>query len=434
MHDFGVVSSSRWRGWVLGFAVFLLPALSIAVPSGYSWGAGLLVLLGIAAWPGALRHLHAWPRDLHRWALCAGGMGLVWTLHTYVDGQWLMRTLGVDRSLKYLLLLLALPAVLGGLPRIDALRWGCWVGALLAGAMAAWQWLWLGLDRAAGHTNAIQFGNLALLLALWSWIWVRASTTGIERMVGYAAVLAGGFASLASGSRGGWLVAPVLVALVWWLDRQGSSPARRDAPRGRVPRWAKAALGALLLCLAAALLPPVQQRVNEAVSEVQAFRTQGQSMTSVGHRLAHWQLAWRLGLERPWLGWGQVDYEARKHAAVVAGETPPVVEQFNHAHNEWLDMFAKRGLVGVLALAAFLAIPGACYARALRQPAGDGLEVRERAALCGLVLVVGFAGFGLTQVMFAHNNGNMMYLFMNLLWLAALVRPASQLSSGDHAH
>ena len=50
-------------------------------------------------------------------------------------------------------------------------------------------------------------------------------------------------------------------------------------------------------------------------------------------------------------------------------------------------------------------------------------------ALCGLVTVVGFVGFGMTQVMFAHNNANMVYLFMNLLWLAALVTPPARPSA-----
>ena len=88
-------------------------------------------------------------------------------------------------------------------------------------------------------------------------------------------------------------------------------------------------------------------------------------------------------------------------------------------------MFAKRGLVGVLALAAFFAIPAWRYARALRRaPPGQPYGPTEQAALCGLVGVLGFVGFGMTQVMFAHNNAHMMFLFMNLLWLAVMARPS----------
>jgi O-antigen ligase len=41
--------------------------------------------------------------------------------------------------------------------------------------------------------------------------------------------------------------------------------------------------------------------------------------------------------------------------------------------------------------------------------------------VCGLVMVVGYLGFGMTQVVFAHNSTSMVYLFMNLIWLATLL-------------
>lgn len=414
------VNAPRWKACALSLAAFLIPALSLALPSGYSWGAALLVLLGLAAWPGALRSSRDWPIELRWWGGTVAAMGLVWALHTHVDGQWQMRTLGIERSLKYGLLLLALPALRCGLPRIDTLRWGCWVGALATGLLAAWQWQVLDWDRAAGHTNAIQFGNLALLLGLWSWIWARHAPSRRQALVGHAAALAGAFASLASGSRGGWLVAPVLVALVWVLDARD----RRQTLRDRLPRLLKAGAAGLALCVAFVWLPPVQERIAEATREYQAWRTQGRSETSVGQRLAHWGLAWELGLQKPWLGWGQVAYDAQKQALIAAGQAPQGVADFNHAHHEWIDMFAKRGLVGVLALAGFFGIPAWRYARALRRaPRGDAYGPAELAALCGLVTVLGFAGFGMTQVMFAHNNANMVFLFMNLLWLAVIAHP-----------
>lgn len=416
------VKAPRWKACALSLAVFLTPALALALPSGYSWGAALLVLLGLAAWPRALRHPGEVPTELRWWGGTVAAMGLVWALHTHVDGHWQMRTLGIERSLKYGLLLLALPALRFGLPRIDALRWGCWIGALGTGVLAGWEWLWLGKDRAEGFTNAIQFGNLALLLGLWSWIWARHAPTRALMVIGHLAALAGAFASLASGSRGGWLVAPVLVALVWVLDARDRPQTLRD----RLPRLLKAGAVGLALCAAFAWLPPVQERIAEATREYQAWRTQGRSETSVGQRLAHWGLAWELGLQKPWLGWGQVAYDAQKQALIAAGKAPQGVADFNHAHHEWIDMFAKRGLVGMLALAGFFGIPAWRCARALRRaPRGHAHGPAELAALCGLVTVLGFVGFGMTQVMFAHNNANMVFLFMNLLWLAVIAHPGT---------
>ena len=77
-------------------------------------------------------------------------------------------------------------------------------------------------------------------------------------------------------------------------------------------------------------------------------------------------MAWHMALQKPLLGWGQTDYDARKRELVAQGRVSPVLLGFNHAHQEWLDMFAKRGLVGVLGLALFLAVPGWLRPRALK--------------------------------------------------------------------
>lgn len=397
-------------------AAFLTPALALSLPSGYSWGAGLLVLLGLISAPSALAHFSRWPRSLRLWAGVILLMGAVWAMHTHADGQWLWTTLGLDRVLKYALALVALMALVGGLPSVQPLRWGCWAGSAGAGLLGFWQWDGSDLERASGFTNAIQFGNLALLLALWSWVWARQSVQRQERWLGYAAALLGGYASFASGSRGGWIVAPVLVLMVLLLDR----PVLREPGKNRLRRTLAACGLVVGLTLAALAVPQIQERSRLAAQEVHSWRVSGEADNSVGQRLEHWTMAWHLALQKPVLGWGQTAYDQHKQALVAAGRVSPVLLDFNHAHQEWLDMFAKRGLVGVLGLALFFAVPALVY-WPLRQRHGQARSASSALALCGLLTVVGFAGFGMTQVMFAHNNAHIMYLFMNSLWLAALV-------------
>ena len=116
-------------------------------------------------------------------------------------------------------------------------------------------------------------------------------------------------------------------------------------------------------------------------------------------------------------------YQQEKKRRVAAGLAHPIVLQFGHAHNEWLDMFAKRGVLGLGGLLLFYAVPLALFwPTRVRVLGADGLV--DRQALClrlvGVLLPLGYLGFGLTQVFLAHFNGNMVYLFMVSFTLAAL--------------
>ncbi|MBY4596378.1 O-antigen ligase family protein [Ottowia caeni] len=425
----------------LNAAVLLLLALSLTVPSGYSWGAVILLVLGLMRWPAVLRGRVAWPPNMRAWALVILLMGLVWSMHIVADGKLITHSLGLDRSIKYLLVFLVVPALLARRPSEAALNWGCWVGAWGAGLTAIWQVGFLGWDRAAGYTNAIQFGNLALLLAAWSG--VRAIQTPVrwQKAIGWGAVLLGVVASITSGSRGGWLTLPALMLLGFWF----SAPAP-TSPSQSLPRALKAAGVTLAACVALLALPSVQQRIDIGIHEWRAHEQRAED-TSVGLRRSFWSLALKVGEAHPWVGAGQHGYEAMQKEAVARQEIPEAALGYNHAHNEWLDMFAKRGLLGVAGLALFFAVPGVMFARGLGShrrarssghsedskkadvPTGDQLapvtrsSTERAAALCGLMTVLGFVGFGLTQVMFAHNNGTMMYLLAVTLWISCMQPP-----------
>ncbi len=425
----------------LNAAVFLLLALSLTVPSGYSWGAVLLLVLGLISWPAVLRGRVAWPREMRIWAVVILLMGMVWSMHIVVDGKLITHSLGLDRSIKYLLVFLVLPALIARRPSEASLNWGCWIGAWCAGLTALWQVGVLGWDRAAGYTNAIQFGNLALLLAAWSGVRAMQTPVRWQKAVGWLAVFMGVVASVTSGSRGGWLTLPALMLLGFWFSAPPPSSSSRALPRAL-----KAAGITLAACVALLALPSVQQRIDIGIHEWRAHEQRAED-TSVGLRRSFWSLALQIGEAHPWLGAGQQGYEAMQQEAVSRGEIPEAALGYNHAHNEWLDMYAKRGLLGVAGLALFFAVPGVMFARRLggggrsrsrsnsednHQAGAPGsshsdlvtrTDAERAAALCGLMTVLGFVGFGLTQVMFAHNNGTMMYLLAVTLWIASMQPP-----------
>lgn len=424
LHESKGMDMSTHSRWV-NAAAFLLPALSLGVPSGYSWGVLLLCVAGLATLLSTPRT--ACPKRYMAWfAWSALLMGAVSASDAWLASSW--RWNALDKPVKFGLVVLAMAAVVRSPVRGMVLKWGIWTGATGAGLTAFWQLQFLYMERAWGYTNAIQFGDIALLLGAWSWAWARHET-GRSRWFGWLAGLAGLYACVASASRGAWVMLPILGLLLAWPQ---SKHPDTDTPAASQPPHTRWAAAALTIGLTLSLLwPMIHGRVTEAWREVQQFQTSHETLTSVGQRLAHWQLAYRIGQDKPWLGWGEEGYIQEKQRQVDAGQAPHMLLMFDHAHNDWLELWAKKGLLGVAALLLLLGVPLSSYWHTLRHtrcPQGQCHDLaRLTSARCGLMLVVGFFGFGQTQVMFAHNSGTLMYLFMNLLFMSASLsaRPAS---------
>jgi len=289
---------------VMDAAALLFLALALVLPSGYSAGAVLLLLLGLAAWPALLRGRLPPSVPLAAWAGAVALMGAVWAMHILdADGRLVTSTLGLDRCLKYALVLLLLPALLVRRPAVWALGWGCALGAGGAGLLALWQVLGRHMHRAEGFTNAIQFGNLALLLGLFSAVWAMQAPATHARWAGWAGAALGLAASVTSGSRGGWVTLPVLLLLALWL---GVGTA--TAARGR--HALRAVLATVAVCALLALVPGVQQRAEKAADEYQR-QEQRADDSSIGLRLAFWPMAW----PRPGWAWAR--------AATSSASAPP---------------------------------------------------------------------------------------------------------------
>ncbi len=396
------LDTSLQRGASLG--AFALPALALCLPSGYSYGAAMLLLCALVG----LRRYPVWPSDTHgRWLMAAiVAMGALWFLE--IDTQ---RVSSFEMPAKYTFALLCVGFVARFPPSPRAWMAGVLVGASASGLMAFVQMAAFARKRAHGFTNEIQFGNLSLLLGTmalaialihwrrWPWRW---------RLAAAAATVLGFLGSLLSQSRGGWLALVLLLPLCLWLAREQFN-FRRSL--GAV------VAGVVLLVLGA--LPfraTLSERFAEAGNEIHAYQTTGDANTSVGQRLAHWRLAWDMGTDRPLLGWGgKAGYEKEKIRRVEAGSYPPVLLNFTHAHNELLDAFAKRGLVGVTGLVLFYAIPLWIFwptRRRMARCAGEQAQVTELTVRsCAVLLSASYVGFGWTQAFFSHNSGNMFYLF-----------------------
>lgn len=393
----------------LSISAFFFWALALAVPTGYSYGAVGILLFSLLGFKGAV--MHGIDKATWRLAGLLVVIGLLWG--SKFDG-WLSWS-DTDYWAKYWVAAFCMVVVAyrGIDPR--SIPWALAGGSLGAMAVALYQYHYLGISKASGFTNAIQYGGIAMYLGIATWTF--ALLGGYQRRYSFILWILGSFgvlASVLSETRGAWVVAPLLLLAIWMLLLQYGH--RRLAVYAVITSLF---LGVVTLI---PLWERVEGRVQQALVETHAYRENPEQAvnTSIGQRLEQWQLAWRLGMEQPFTGWGVEGFVARKKEYVDLGWADPSVNEYGHAHNEILDMFAKRGLIGVSGLLLFYVIPLAIFWPSRRriyalpaQQQKNGLALRTVASL----LPIAYFGFGWTQVFFAHNSGHMFYIFsLVALW------------------
>lgn len=383
-------------------AVFLMGALALVVPTGYSVGAALL-LLGSAALLFKRAPYSLGASD--RWVILALALyGCVVGGLSVVD----LGSSGFDIPMRFLLAIPVLLLIVRFPPRQACLWAGMAVGAGGAGSWALWQKSVIGVERAGGYLHVIQFGNLSMLMGVLCLAGLGWAMVQRYRLAWVIILLAGAFlgmlGSLLSGSRGGWIGLPVVGYVLYrGYGRQLSISVKL------------AAVGALLaIAVTMYALPQtgVQQRVHAGINDVHQYVSGAERDTSLGLRFEMWRGASSLIRERPLLGWGEAGYQAEMVRLGQQGDITMAATQFGHAHNEFVDAFAKRGMVGLFVLLFLYLVPMRMFASGLQHP---HLEVRAL-ALAGTLLPVAYIDFGLSQAFLSHNSGAMFYAF----WLAVL--------------
>ncbi|AVI62909.1 O-antigen ligase family protein [Halomonas sp. GFAJ-1] len=385
-------------------AVFLLSAACLVVPSGYSIGAVMLFIAGVGMI--IARRLPVLTKQ-DTWVIAALlAYAVVNMLEAWLDGQG---SSGLDRPIRFILAIPALLWVLRYPPKLAYLWGGIAVGAITAGSWSGWQKLVEGVERAQGHTQVIQFGNLSMLLGVlciaglgWAATQRRCGIWLALLLLGAAGGMLG---SLFSGSRGGWVGFPIVLLVLYRAYGNQLSVKLKIAT-----------LVAVVVGGATVYAVPqmgVQERIHHGFSDVAQYISGENRSTSVGARFDMWRGAALLIKEKPLTGWGSNGYADAMSAFGEAGVISDEAAQYGHAHNEFIDALAKRGLLGLVVLLTLYFVPLRLFARHLK---AKHLGTRALAT-AGVLLPVTFMDFGLTQVFMGHNSGVMMYAFLLVtLW------------------
>ncbi|MCD1648060.1 O-antigen ligase family protein [Marinobacter adhaerens] len=393
--------------------IFLFGVLCLTVDSGYSWGPALLFLAGLIL----LFRKSQWPRLKAESSVLVAVLALffgVWVLDVILRGE---SASGLDRPSRFLAAIVAFFWLLRYPPR-QAVFWLCLVvGAFGAAGIAVWERFVEDAARASGYNHPIQFGNLSMMFGLLCLCGAGWAVGQRNRVVWFCLLFTGflcGFlASILSGSRGGWVSLPFAVLVLYffyrpWLNKKVMS--------GIV-------MAGLVLVAVAYFVPQtgVQDRVMQVYYDVK-LHSEGKVNTPVGTRLEMWKAAAVMIAERPFTGWGQPGYEARMEVFADNGVIDRDILQYNHAHNEFLDITAKRGIGGLLSLLSLYFIPVIVFWRTIK---GEGLKRRSFAA-AGAMVCLSYVGFSLSQSFMSHNSGVMVFAFMLVICASLLFADARE--------
>ncbi|WP_455001284.1 O-antigen ligase family protein [Cardiobacterium hominis] len=387
-------------------ATFLFFALSLAVKSGYSYGVALLLLAALIALP------HWWPRRPHdaalRWLafgfFFAGSVALLDVIRSGIGAR------GLEAPLKFF----AVPLLLYFLATVPPKGRAIWAGAAcgaLLGLASAWYYSHfapelLPAGRAARYLHPIQLGNIAMLLALIAACSLRARPRHWQLLLALAGIVAGVCTTLLSQTRGSFF------ALAWTLFFLGLLSLRRRHFRAR-----SVALSATIVAITAALfwlgnMDVIGERLAAARHDI-ALYEQGKADTSIGARFEMWRFAWQEGSSYPLIGPGTAQLNVDKDGWRSAADLAP----FGHLHNEFLDAFARRGLLGLAAVLYLFLVPLWLYRRGEERDSPDAAALR----LAGRAQVLLYSGFSLTQAaLYSHNSGFLFFALPLCLIYAAL--------------
>ena len=289
----------------------------------------------------------------------------------------------------------------------SALRFGVLGGAALAGIWGYYQKVEVGMHRAMGDTNTqiAAFGDIGLIsgvmtVALLQPLWKTSKLWLLITLVGLAA---GVFASLASGTKGGWISVPFLC---WILVELTDNPTYRK-------RFTVMGVLSVTAMLVWWLSPFIQDRVSVIGPAIYKYFVLGEVHDfSAGIRLALWHGAALIFWDNPLFGTGPGTYGDQLRIYVDSGALTPEVLKILAPHSQFFNSIVESGIFGpVMVYGIYLSFILHCKRH---------LANNKSLATAGILMAVGFMDFGLVEVIWDINIAGVYFTVM-MVFIAGLL-------------
>ena len=274
--------------------------------------------------------------------------------------------------------------------------YGVAAGAVAAGVYAIVSNIWLSPGgRVTASYHAIAFGDLATVLAFMSLLGLRFSRQkrhAAYLLVPIMAFVLGTIASISSGTRGAWIAVPAFLVINFFYWKRYLKPLQLTS----------IVILILLILLSVYKMPEsrIANRVQLIYKDLTnySYDREANNPTSTAMRFEGWLAAWEIYKEHPVLGAGPGNFKPLVINMIAEGKRSRIISKFSQPHNAYLAVMADCGTFGILALLAIFIVPLWATVSAIKY-GGGGTEV----GYAGLILIIGFMHFGLTETIFGRN-------------------------------
>jgi O-antigen ligase len=282
-----------------------------------------------------------------------------------------------------------------------------WIAIILGSCLNGLHALYF---NSRGTINPILFGDVSVYLAFGSLVslsYMRRYKFGLLlSLLGFFLGLIAAFYSL---SRGSWLaVGPLMLVVLYYLYKSMESKKRLVVPL--------VILTVLVIGSVFAGWSKIQPRIDLAFSEFDTYLQGDVYRTSVGYRLETYKGALLTIKENPVFGVGP----GNRAEYFNDLESRGLLRDLDHilnAHNQIFEDGIDKGLLGIASYFALMMYLFLVFLKYKDQH--QSVRVYDPLNVAGVMLIIGFAVFGLTNITFTHGTFNTFFVCMVMLLLVA---------------
>lgn len=401
-----------WDYWLLGLLIFFYPTGVWLVSSG---GSSVFNILGVGGFI-MLAITRTWPcnRQQNLVLLTLLLYLFVTFVSWFINGMEDAAFKLLRRHMLFVLAVFGMAWLAWRRPSAGFFWWGVVTASILIGLTGLYIF---SLDKnfrsgifLVTQVNPIVFGQISVVLCALT----AASFSYFRRLGNWAflfpalGTILSLMAAIGSATRGAWLALPAMLILIIWHYR-----------RSLLENTGKVLTGFLIFIIIFFMFSGwdvIQERITQAISEVQNyFEDPEKKVSPSGTRLDMWRAAFESGKNAPIFGPGKDQYLREIKRGVKTGKYGWEVGVRHFPHSEYATAFGYHGIAGLLSLILVFLIPCYIFWKRWRHPYG---RKKDSIGLAGLIIVISFAIFSMTDSPFEQRPTIMFFSIMMLITLA----------------